>query len=785
MMAKAKKGGGDGLLKLFLDKGDKLLLGIGGVVGVVFLALGLMATSGSDQDPDAYAKEINNKIMTLRSQMQSDNVTIDPLKGAIVEQVKLPEIAGGLPATQPFDPTLPPDSRRRNPPVLSLVEAQANLAWLKLVAPDIIFTPGQNPKVAVVKLQKNEKPASKKAEDAIKNLFNGKPPPRRPQPPQFPGGFPGGPEGGGPGIGGPGFPGGPGMGSGSGPGIGGPGRGSGSGPGVPGAPPTPGGPGFGMPEGEGGLGFGGSGADAGYDSGQRYGVEYVEVKSADDLKQILSTSKLAVTIKPQRMAILQASFPYAEQLREFAKHLRYAKPEDLYTRPYDMPVFAGIDLERRTKRGTQVVSDWTNIDYKENSRFLRFGIAPAALENDYYYVVIQPSLTTPSLPQQVSGTYPKCQLSTIADAIKKQQEQYNRTRKPTDNGPPESWFKDSSEDPSFGNLGGGIPSDAFNYGQGEGSFQLPSSPMGPGVGMPGGQEGSGSGVTMTNVTPPSHLYIRVFDNTIEEGYKYEYRMRVRLKNPNFGRKDDVSITSHALMKELPPADWFELKDVISVPQSSYMYVMNEKTSNPLPLSAEEKKEPQKVTDLKEGQALLQFHRWYDHIKLNSGTLTEPVGDWVIGELVAERGKYVYGKSFTPLPLWSSIYTTFELRPPPEGATRPVRKKDEKDPERRGVFFEPVAPRRILAVDISGGKVSQYLKPVGSGFSKTMTDTSASEVLLLIDGQLVLQTAAVDAADDVRKEREKAWHDWVNQVNIATQKLNQSADPMGGKPGIFD
>ncbi len=54
---------------------------------------------------------------------------------------------------------------------------------------------------------------------------------------------------------------------------------------------------------------------------------------------------------------------------------------------------------------------------------------------------------------------------------------------------------------------------------------------------------------------PTHCLIRVLDVTIKPGTIYEYRMRVRLANPNFGRKD-VANPKDAEKEELASERWY-------------------------------------------------------------------------------------------------------------------------------------------------------------------------------------------------------------------------------------
>src|SRR5262249_60406737 len=79
-------------------------------------------------------------------------------------------------------------------------------------------------------------------------------------------------------------------------------------------------------------------------------INYIEGKDDDDIEKQLNGRRLAITIRPQKMVVLQASFPYRHQLELFRKALRYQRVEDLYTHPDDMPVFYGVDVQRPVAR---------------------------------------------------------------------------------------------------------------------------------------------------------------------------------------------------------------------------------------------------------------------------------------------------------------------------------------------------------------------------------------------------------------------------------------------------
>jgi hypothetical protein len=768
----AKGSGGNFLL----EKGEKVGLGIGAGVGVLLLGLGLMELGGGATDPEAFAKQLDNKGAELKRKMDSKEATIDDLGGLIVQPVSSAALvidsnAGKVPF---FDATAPPDGRRITPIVLSVTEGQADMAVVKILANDIFLERNSNDEVVRVRVgvvtakdPMAEKPeGTKKFLDDVRDRLGKKMPRKRKNPPAGGAGMAGGPGFPGGMAGGPGFPGG--MGGVPGGSMPGPGESGGMG-GVPGMP----GPGF--PGGMGGgSGFGGGppGYPGGGDmyggsqtAGQRMEVTYIEGADDEEIERQMNGRRLAITIKPVRMNVLQGSFPYREQIVKFQQALRYSKIEDLYARPDDMPVFNGVDVQRRLYRpktigssDLELIEDWTSIDLAGNSQEVRavklyYNEDPADLRR---VMLHEDHMLVMPLPHEIAGKYPDySKLTALKQSIEKMKKQ---DIKGSTLPPPPSRFK-----------GEGNPfkrdeapnSSLYNPGEG-GGMLFP-----PGFGKKGGgMDPMGNQPTSGTIEPPDHVYVRVCDMDVKEGLVHEYRMRVKLKNPNYGKKDLVSKASDADTEELPPLEehWYTFPQKLSVPQGGYHYVVD--ASKPDPKASRPLPQP------RDGQAVIQFQRWYEYLDVNE-KLREPVGDWVLAELLATRGMFVTGKAFSPLPFWSSVENMFVLREIPGEVT-----PKGKDP-RKGVLLEPVRPKFLLAVEVSGGKIRARIPPNPGEKTNRMVftdDESATEVLFMYpDGTLDLRTSAKDKSDVDRKDREEKFNKWVEDTK---KQVPTGTVPMG-------
>jgi hypothetical protein len=772
-----------------LEKGEKLGLGIGAGVGVLLLALGLMELGGAEQSPEEYAKALESKANQLNQEMAKKDATIPAPPEEVLKLAKGDPLAAAPSRIPLYDPTTPPDGRRIAPIVLTMREGQVDNIALKILANDFVLERDSEGNVVKVRvgvvtakdpMAEKPKDAGKFLDDAAKR-FRGRIPPKK-KSGAGAGGFMGGPPGF-PGSGGGGMAGGP-------PGF--PGSGGGMAGGPPGFPGSGGGmsggpPGFPGPGGA-GSGFGGTGSEDGaggsikgggfgmgdfyggnQTAGTRYEVTYIEGDNDEAIEKQMDGRRLAITIRPQRMNVLQGSFPYREQLVKFQQALRYPKLEDLYTHTEDMPVFNGVDVQRRLYRPKSVgstepgdmVEDWTSIDLAGNSQDLRAvklyynedsaDLKRVMLHEDHMLVM--------PLPHEIAGKYPEMNLKTIKDSIEKMKKQ---DAKGTNLPPPKNRFMG---DKNPFRRDSGFNSSLYNP-AGDGMMGL--LPPGFDRGKKGPMDPNDTTTTgPKTIEPPDHVYVRVYDTDVRDGLVHEYRMRVKLKNPNYGKtKDQVSKASDADTEELPPLDehWFVFPQKVSVPPSGFHYVIDPippgKTAYPLPTP-------------REGQAVVQFQRWYEYLDINE-KLREPVGDWVQSELIVTRGQFVTGKAFSPLPFWSSVENAFVLREIP-GEKTPKGKEP-----RRGAIIEPVRPKAILAVDVSGGKISPRIPPnPGQSTNRQVRteDEAATEVLFLYpDGTLDLRSSAKDKADADRKEREEKFKKWVKE----TEERNPSAPPPKSK-----
>src|SRR5262249_48684506 len=146
---------------------------------------------------------------------------------------------------------------------------------------------------------------------------------------------------------------------------------------------------------------------------------------------------------------------------------------------------------------------------------------------------------------------------------------------------------------------------------------------------------------------------------------YEYRLRVRMANPNFDRKD-AAAQGYAHEKDLTAKDWYVVPRKLAVPSDVNYYAVDQaKLDAQAPKEKEKDKEKDKEPKMpvqsvnKDTQTVLQLHKWVEslHTKTRSDLA---VGDWVIAERVAATRGEPIGKQRVEVPYWRMTMDKFTM-----------------------------------------------------------------------------------------------------------------------------
>lgn len=464
------------------------------------------------------------------------------------------------------------------------------------------------------------------------------------------------------------------------------------------------------------------------------------------------------------------------------------------------PVFTGFDIERRQMQNDGKWTEWSIYDHENEyyksirARLTMEGPMP---ENPYVVPFIRPRMVAP-LPRLADqlGEYDVLKLRVIEEAVQKMKEANKVPPQPTE------WQRRfqgnaAGDDPySFGPgtgfTGAGGTSDDPMGGAGQpprGAGGLPPTgaggrpPMGTG-GTPGFPGGGGL-LSQSNPFEVEFLLMRFFDTTIEPGRSYQYRVRVKMENPNFGKIKEVSRPDYAKQKELV-GQWFMIPETLTVPRESYLfaadaapYVEAAKTlidANGKEAAIKRVLEQEEVQNGK--RAVLQVQAWLPELRLDgSGAKKEPVGTWVVADIPVAVGEYIGKRQLVELPLWSAGLGNYVLREL-TGGTRIAGIRDQRNqPKGWPVNFRTDS----ILVDFEGGK------PKTRVGDRDVTDDAETEVLIIrSDGKLLVRHSGDDAEEVDRTARQKKWDEWVKRVkerkDVTTGTGTGGTFDRGGGPG---
>jgi hypothetical protein len=248
---------------------------------------------------------------------------------------------------------------------------------------------------------------------------------------------------------------------------------------------------------------------------------------------------------------------------------------------------------------------------------------------------------------------------------------------------------------------------------------------------------------------PEYALVRVVDTMeIKPGKHYRYRLRVKMANPNYKRKD-VASPAYKVDESLESDGWVELKQTLTVPQESFYYAVDEKQGLQRREMMQIPKESAQYRMLNTGptppdQVAFQLHRWMETTQRSRKDPDQvPVGEWVLADRVlVARGEYIGRKVNVDLPIWIYSRNAFIL-PSEERTTRAARARGNT-----GIdvdFGEENPENNLILVDFEGGRINIP--------SSKADDICPIEVLMLSpDGKLLARTSLKDANDSERQKR---------------------------------
>ena len=762
-----------GMKDLLLEKGE--LFALIGSGGLAFLLLVWGVVSLATAGAPVSATEIDKKADGIKRGITAAGEDAPKAPEWIDKSAGYPEIKTNNYALigSTFEPIHQPNMLRENPRVLPIDDYQIDLVRAPMPALDIQET--GDGKIMIGVLMAKPKGDTTSAQQLSKDLrgalgnYQGRPPtPLRKQPQRPPTGGqplpPGGGSAGPPPAGG----------------SGGPPPGGGGG--------MPGMPGGGMPGMPGGGGYDPYGA--GNAGGGLTGVrddKTVAYFSPDDVEK--KGLPLAKTVYPLRMLIVHAAVPLNAQRDEIRRALRLPEVKTTANgqttvayNPEVEPVFDGIEVDRRlAPPGADIEkSPWSEFDhYAEYYSKIRARKIADEPDSDYlslFFRYEQKMAAPLPLLADKLGAYGGMRI----ESINRITDKLIAARKPIPT--VSDWNRRflpgaSNGDNPYAPVNTGTYGGATAPGMGDGrpGLGMPLAPGGVPM-LPGGTQpypGNLTGGTAAQAPPTlpeiDHILARFLDPDVKPGFTYQYRVRLRMKNPNFNQKGKVGKDDDA-KKEILHSIWVEIPEKKTIPLESFLYAYdaNKYLDQVKALSEASGKDPQiakllEEKEVREGKrAVIQIQTWMEKVRIDgTGNKSEPVGTWVVAAMPVGPGEYIGRRQLVELPLWSAGIVNYVLRELTGGA-KIAGVKDKNQPKGWPVNFRTLS----VLVDFDGGKTKTKVN------DKDVYDDAAAELLILrADGKMIVRNSADDMDEEARAKRNKDWDDWLARV-----KLRKDLDP---------
>jgi hypothetical protein len=235
---------------------------------------------------------------------------------------------------------------------------------------------------------------------------------------------------------------------------------------------------------------------------------------------------------------------------------------------------------------------------------------------------------------------------------------------------------------------------------------------------------------------------------VQPGFSYEYRVRVKMANPNYKQEKLVAYPSLAKDKELY-GEWTTVP-AVAVPYDTFWYVLDDKPDRE--------------------RATIQVHRWIDVLDVSRDRRIS-VGDWSIDpKAAAYRGEYLGRPVLTKVPTWDKVAEMYEI------ARDPKTKQKARLPVDFSVR-EPGKQFPALLIDFQGGKGIQARIP-----NRVVSEDTPVQMLVVEpDGRLVLRSSLDDVTNSDRVGRVEAWKKRLEDI----EKGVRGGGRAGPGQGLFD
>lgn len=496
--------------------------------------------------------------------------------------------------------------------------------------------------------------------------------------------------------------------------------------------------------------------------------EEFELKLVDSRK-VDKDSRLAITVQPQRMVIVNAAFPYRKQLDAYRMALKVRSLGDLASSKDLMPQFLPFNVQRRALDANGKVREpWADLDLVGNyAAAFQYQFASEEEDANLKDVIFKGLVM--GRPQLARGEYGRPRLNKIDEALNA------LTKLKSDKGPNatvlsplERQLDRNSIDP-FGKV------EAIEDEKGDKKQPPPLKAV--------NSEPSKTGESH-DLLVPEYCLVRFIDadDKLRPGMTYEYRMQIKAANPNFNKpKETLAYPSLAEPKELVSAWWPKEggKQAIQAKMLPEFYYYGVELDDKVQRE-KEYRDPNLLNN--KDITYFEAHRWLDKVRLDpeGATMQMPVGNWSVATIPIRRGEYIVRTEAVELPIWSPQREAYRLAepPPPPRAVSPLLRPRKALPG-IPIHFAPAGDPDLL-VDFEGGKIRQSFKTGEKTRSINVNEDAAVEYLILkADGSLLVRNSRADVKNP---GREKSYGEWQKLMQETRQKNNSggSDNPFSGK-----
>jgi hypothetical protein len=362
--------------------------------------------------------------------------------------------------------------------------------------------------------------------------------------------------------------------------------------------------------------------------------------------------------------------------------------------------------------------------------------APLEPSEEYMRPVVFPGLVL-ARPKLARGEYPKPKLQKLAKAVEAFHDEIAK----------KSGTAVMMTSPGARFSGEGI--DAFG---GSTAIDDPGKPPPP----------QSKGITDDKdkeIVVPEFCLVRFCDINVRPGLIYQYQLRLRLDNPNFGKPEKMlTFPDMAKTKEITAEDWVPKEPIsVSLSNESFYYATELDAAT---LDDKYRRDAKLKGD--KDVTFVQMHRWLEKVRLNPDNPASlyPVGEWTLADVPARRGEYIGRLEQVKLPVWFPTRETFDFAVPiATAATRPTIIGAKPTPGAKGI---PVTfATDDLVVDWEGGKIYQEFKVINekTGTAKTapVKEDAGVEILVIgVDGTMRVRNSRADLNNPERKQRYEDW-----------------------------